>query len=103
MNQIWQDFKKPIRNSLKYAKVLVKGYPFHYANQQNHDHRDRYLYKWTEFSTPIPDRGTFQIRANRIWNLKLASQKLNCLDINPQKIFSFSARIGEPTKANGFR
>jgi vancomycin resistance protein VanW len=35
--------------------------------------------------------------------LKLASQKLNCLDINPQKIFSFSARIGEPTKANGFR
>ena len=103
MNHIWQDFKRPIRNSLKYAKALAKGYPFHYANQQNPDYSDRYLHKWTEFSTPIPDRGTPEIRANRIWNLQLAAQKLNCLNISPQKIFSFSDRIGEPTKTNGFR
>ncbi|MCL1492822.1 MAG: VanW family protein [Pseudanabaena sp. Salubria-1] len=103
MNHIWQDFKRPIRNSLKYAKALAKGYPFHYANQQNPDHSDRYFHKWTEFITPIPDRGTPEIRANRIWNLQLAAQKLNCLNIAPQKIFCFSDRIGEPTKTNGFR
>ncbi len=103
MNQIWQNFKKPIRRSLKYTKALVKGYPFHYANQQNPDHTDRYLHKWTEFSTPIPDRGTPEIRANRLWNLQLAAQKIHCLNIAPQKIFCFSDRIGEITKANGFR
>jgi vancomycin resistance protein VanW len=103
MKQVWQDFKKPIRNSLKYAKTLVKGYPFHYANQQNPHNSDQYLYKWIESSTTIPDRGTSEIRANRIWNLQLAAQRIHCLNIAPQKIFSFSDRIGEPTKAKGFR
>jgi len=61
------------------------------------------MYKWIESSTPIPDRGTSEIRANRIWNLKLAAQRIHCLNIAPKKIFSFSDRVGEPTKANGFR
>lgn len=103
MNQVWQNFKKPIRNSLKYAKALVKGYPFHYANRQNPDATNSYLYKWIESTTPIPDRGTSEIRANRIWNLQLAAQRIHCLDIAPQKIFSFSDRVGDPTQANGFR
>ena len=103
MKQVWQDFKKPLRNSLKYAKALAKGYPFYYANQQNPDAADQYLHQWTEFSTPIPDRGTLEIRANRIWNLELAAQRIHYLNLAPQKIFSFSDRIGQPTKANGFR
>jgi vancomycin resistance protein VanW len=103
MKQVWQDLKKPIRNSLKYAKALAKGYPFHYVRQQNPVDADQYLYKWIEFSTPIPDRGSSDIRANRISNLQLAAQKIHCLNFAPQKIFSFSDRVGEPTKANGFR
>ena len=103
MNQVWQNFKKPIRNGLKYAKALVKGYPFHYANCQNPDSADQYLHKWIESIMPIPDRGTLEIRANRIWNLRLAAQRIHCLHIAPQKIFSFSDRIGAPTRANGFR
>lgn len=103
MKQVLQNFKKPLRHSLKYVKALAKGYPFHYASQQNPADADHYLYKWTEFSTPIPDRGTSEIRANRIWNLQLAAQQIDYLNLAPQKIFSFSDRIGEPTKAKGFR
>lgn len=103
MQQVWQNLKKPIRNSLKYTKALVKGYPFHYANQQEPNALDRYSHKWTEFTTSIPDRGTSEIRANRIWNLKLAAERIHCLNLAPQKIFSFSDRIGNPIKSKGFR
>lgn len=103
MQQVWEDFKKPIRHSLKYAKSLAKGYPFHYASQQNFDDAEQYPHKWIETSTLIPDRGTTEIRANRIWNLQLAAQKIDYLNLSPNKIFSFSDRIGNPTKANGFR
>lgn len=103
MKQVWQNLKKPLRNSFKYAKALAKGYPFHYANQQNPNDIDRYLHKWTEFRTPIPDRGSAEIRANRIWNLQLAAKKIHCLNLAPKKIFGFCDRIGEPTRANGFR
>ena len=103
MEQVWEGLKKPIRNSLKYAKSLAKGYPFHYASQQNPYEAEQYSYKWIETTTLIPDRGTRDIRANRIWNLQLAAQKIDCLNFSPNKIFSFSDRIGNPTKANGFR
>ena len=72
MKQVLQNFKKPLRHSLKYVKALAKGYPFHYASQQSPADADYYLYKWIEFSTPIPDRGISEIRANRIWNLQMA-------------------------------
>lgn len=103
MQQVWQTFKKPIRNSLKYAKSLAKGYPFHYARQQNRDDAYQYPHKWIETSTLIPDRGTTEIKSNRIWNLQLAAQRIDYLNFAPNKIFSFSDRVGNPTKSNGFR
>ncbi|MBD2187294.1 VanW family protein [Pseudanabaena mucicola] len=103
MQKIWQNLKTPIRNTIKYTKALAKGYPFHYARHQQPHQADQYLHKWIEFETPIPDRGTSEIRANRIWNLQLAAQKINFLNLPPNKIFGFSDRIGAPTKANGFR
>jgi vancomycin resistance protein VanW len=103
MQQVWQAFKKPIRNSLKYAKSLAKGYPLHYARRQNPYDAEQYPHKWIETITPIPDRGTTEIRSNRIWNLQLAAQRIDCLNFAPNKIFSFSDRVGNPTKSNGFR
>ncbi|PZO45029.1 MAG: hypothetical protein DCF19_00605 [Pseudanabaena frigida] len=103
MKQVWQNLKKSLRPNIKYAQSLVKGYPFRYANSQTPDGAELYMHKWIEFSTPIPDRGTTEIRANRIWNLQLAAKRINFLNLAPQQIFSFSDRIGNPTKSNGFR
>ncbi|AFY65749.1 VanW family protein [Geitlerinema sp. PCC 7407] len=96
-------WKRPIRNALKHSKALVKGYPFYYAGQQEPQPQEPYPHLWHEATTPIPDRGTPEIRQNRLWNLHLAAQKLDYLQIPPGRIVSFCHRVGEPTLRNGFR
>ncbi len=96
-------WKRPLRNTLKYGKSLIKGYPFYYARQQEPQPQILYSHLWHEATTPIPDRGTAEIRQNRLWNLQLAAQKLDYLQLPPRRIVSFCHRVGEPTLRNGFR
>jgi vancomycin resistance protein VanW len=103
MQQLLARWKRPLRNAWKYGQALRHGYPFYYARQQHPDLADRYPYLWSEFTTPIPDRGTSEIRQNRIWNLQLAARQVDYLELRPQQIFSFCDRIGDPTPARGFR
>lgn len=102
MRPFWEDWKRPIRSKLKQGKAFLRGYPFYYARIQDPE-SDRYRYLWSEFSSPIPDRGTPEIRANRLWNLQLAAQRIHGLQLAPRAIFSFCDRVGEPTLKNGFR
>jgi vancomycin resistance protein VanW len=99
----WDLWKRPIRNGLKYSKALIQGYPFFYSHSQNPAQANRYSHLWVEFATPIPDRGTPEIRQNRLWNLQLAASKIDYLQLDPSQIFSFCDRVGEPTLTNGFR
>lgn len=41
-------------------------------------------------------------RENKIVNIKLASQKINKIILNPNEIFSFWKVVGKPSKKNGF-
>ncbi len=103
MHLFWENCKRPIRNRLKQGKAFLRGYPFYYTRTQDPEFADRYGYLWSEFRTPIPDRGTPEIRANRLWNLQLAAERIHCLRLAPGAVFSFCDRIGEPTLKNGFR
>jgi vancomycin resistance protein VanW len=103
MKNLLTKWKRPLRNFRKYSQALRRGYPFYYARQQTPELADRYPYLWFESATPIPDRGTAEIRQNRIWNLQLAARQINYLQLHPQQIFSFCDRIGEPTLSRGFR
>lgn len=103
MKNLLTNWKRPLRNWWKYSQALRRGYPFYYARQQNPQSADRYPYLLSEFDTPIPDRGTAEIRQNRIWNLQLAARRVDYLQLYPQQIFSFCDRVGEPTIARGFR
>lgn len=103
MKDLLKKGKRPLRNWWKYAQALGRGYPFYYARQQNPDDRHLYPYLWSEFETPLPDRGTAEISQNRIGNLQLAARRVDDLLIEPQEIFSFCDRIGEPTLKRGYR
>lgn len=103
MSISWENYKRPIRNKLKQGKALLRGHPFYYTRTQDPEHVNRYSYLWSDFRTPIPDRGTPEIRANRLWNLQLAAKRIHCLRLAPREIFSFCDRVGEPTLSNGFR
>lgn len=99
----WENYKRPIRNKLKQGKAFLRGHAFYYTRIQDPEQADRYCHLWSEFRTPIPDRGTPEIRANRLWNLQLAANRIHCLRLVPSGIFSFCHRVGEPTASNGFR
>lgn len=103
MYDTWEFLKRPMRNRLKQGKAWLRGYPLHYARQQNPEAADRYAYCWCESSTPIPNCGTVEIHQNRLWNLQLAARRIHYLRLNPGKIFGFCDRIGNPTHQNGFR
>jgi vancomycin resistance protein VanW len=95
--------KRVIRHSLKQGKAYLKGHAFHYARQQDAGGAGLYGHLWAEFKTPIPDRGSPQIRADRLWNLQLAQQQIDGLLLPPGTIFSFSQRVGEPSLRRGYR
>jgi vancomycin resistance protein VanW len=82
---------------------LLRGHTFRYARVQDPERAGRYGHLWSESSTPIPERGTPPIRANRLANLHLAAARIDALRLAPGEIFSFCERSGEPTVRNGFR
>ena len=95
--------KRVIRHSLKQGTACWKGHAFRYARQQDAAAAAQYGHQWAEFKTPIPDRGSTQIRADRLWNLQLAAQRIDGLLLPAGAIFSFSHRVGEPSLRRGYR
>jgi vancomycin resistance protein VanW len=98
------NLKTYIRRSLKYFSVLSRGYPFHYASIQDTTGASNYHYEWSQCTTTIKQREGFaNINENRLYNMRLAASKIDCLRLNPQQIFSFANTVGHPTENNGFR
>ncbi|MBI4781884.1 MAG: VanW family protein [Oscillatoriophycideae cyanobacterium NC_groundwater_1537_Pr4_S-0.65um_50_18] len=98
-----KDWKRSLRTGCTYAKNLFYGYPFYYARQQTPQQSHLYPYLWCESATAIPDRGSPEIRKNRLFNLQLATSKIHQLQLNSGQIFSFCHRVGDPTVENGFQ
>ncbi|MEP0902586.1 VanW family protein [Nodosilinea sp. FACHB-13] len=98
-----KEWKRSLRISLKHARSLLHGYPFFYAHQQAPHQSDLYPHLWCDSVTAIPDRGSPEIRKNRVSNLQLAASKIHQLQLNPGQIFSFCNRVGDPTLSNGFK
>jgi len=94
--------KRVIRQWLKQGQACLKGHAFRYACLQDAA-ATQYGHLWAAFKTPIPDRGTPQIRADRLWNLQLAAQHIDGLLLPAGAIFSFSHRVGEPSLRRGYR
>ena len=103
LDQMLAACKRVIRHSLKQSKACLKGHAFRYARQQDADSAALYGELWAEFKTPIPDRGSPRIRADRLWNLQLAAQCMHGLLLPPGAIFSFSHRVGDPSLRRGYR
>ncbi|MGI0485632.1 VanW family protein [Pantanalinema rosaneae CENA516] len=98
-----KESKRSLRIGYKYAKNLLRGYPLFYARQQTSHHSHLYPYLWGESITAIPERGSPEIRNNRIANLQLATSKIHQLQLDSGQIFSFCHRVGDPTVRNGFK
>jgi vancomycin resistance protein VanW len=104
MRHLRQTLKASLRQGLKYGEALWCGYPFHYAHIQDLDVAPGYCYQWSEVTTPIKQRsGAPNVNENRLWNMQLATDKIDGLLLQPRQIFSFWNRVGHPTLANGFR
>jgi vancomycin resistance protein VanW len=100
---VLKEWKRSLRISLKYAKTLLCGYPFFYARQQTPHQLHLYSHLWCDSVTAIPNRGSPEIRKNRILNLQLAASKIHQLQLNSGQIFSFCNCVGDPTLSNGFQ
>ncbi|MEP0906750.1 VanW family protein [Leptolyngbya subtilissima ST-M1] len=98
-----KEWKRSLRISLKYARSLLRGYPFFYARQQTPDQSHLFPHLWCDSVTAIPDRGSPEIRENRVLNLQLAASKIHQLQLNPGQIFSFCNCVGDPSLSNGFK
>jgi vancomycin resistance protein VanW len=98
-----KEWKRSLRIGLKYARNLLYGYPFFYAHQQTSHPSYPYSHLWCDSVTTIPNRGSPEIRENRVLNLQLAASKIHQLQLNPGQIFSFCHCVGDPTLSNGFK
>lgn len=103
MTQIWQTLKRQVRVGLKFGGTVLHSYPWFYASVQEPVTNLHYNHLWVEFSSPIPQRGSADVRENRLWNLNLAASRLHGLILQPQQILGFWNRVPPPTLANGFR
>lgn len=103
MKQLLSLIKRPLRVGIKYGITCLKGYPLYYSRVQQPNVDPHFSHLWASCETPIPQRGTPEVRANRIWNLQLAANRLHGLILQPGQIFSFWNRVPSPTVTNGFR
>ncbi|KAF3887925.1 MULTISPECIES: VanW family protein [Nostocales] len=96
--------KALIRQKIKDAQSLWRGYVFYYPRKQDSEPSSDYCYQWSEISTAIKQRsGSPQVNENRFWNMQLAAKGIDGLTLNPEQIFDFWNRVPRPTLANGFR
>lgn len=98
--------KRRARIFLKGLRTWIRGYPLRYVRRRHDDLTDRplpYGHLWAEVSTPIPNKGTPDVRANRLANLQLAIDHLHGLIVYPGKILAFWHHVPAPIERNGFR
>lgn len=95
--------KRSLRVGQKFAKDLLKGYPFAYATEQTPFEFNQYPHLWKKSVTLIPNRGSLEVRTNRIHNLQLATKQIHNLQVDPGKVFSFCNRVGDPSLSSGYR
>ncbi len=95
--------KYKIRTRYQNLQNLYRRASGRYAGQLLQRSQAEYPYLWHQATTPIPDRGTPEIRRNRIANLQRATTGIDQLLLRPGQRFCFSERVGEPTIKNGFR
>jgi vancomycin resistance protein VanW len=100
---ILKDWKRLLRIGFKYSKNLLRGYTLSYARQQIPHEPHLYPHLWGNSVTEIPNRGTPEIRKNRILNLQLAASKIHQLQLKSGQIFSFCHLVGDPSLRNGFQ
>jgi vancomycin resistance protein VanW len=96
-------WRRTLRIAQKQTTDLLRGRTLALASQQSGAEPAHYPFLWGESITPIPDRGTAEIRANRLSNLQLASGRFDLLRWNPHQILSFCHRVGDPSFRNGFQ
>ncbi len=96
-------WRRALRIAQKQSSDLLHGRTLALARQQSEPEPAGYPFLWGESVTLIPDRGTAEIRANRLTNLRLAAGRIDRLLWNPRQIFSFCHRVGDPTLRNGFQ
>jgi vancomycin resistance protein VanW len=104
MRHLRQTLKASLRQGLKDGEALWRGYPFYYAHSQDLDIAPCYGYQWSEVTTPIKQRsGASNVNENRLWNMELATRRIDGLLLQPRQIFSFWNRVPQPTLVHGFR
>ncbi|MBN2663428.1 MAG: VanW family protein [Bacteroidales bacterium] len=81
---------------LRFLNDLIKGYLTKFASKNPNTTDFQYKVDLTQDFKPTSSRN------NKIINIKLASQKINEIVINPTEIFSFWKTIGKPSKRKGF-
>lgn len=99
-----KNLKPLIRQKLKDANSILRGYAANYSNVNKLDNFANYLYQWSEISTDIKKRsGLPEINENRIWNMQLAAKHIHGLMLAPGQIFDFWHCIPRPILANGYK
>ena len=90
-------FKLKIKQILRFMRDIFSRDYFYFAkknNIQNIEYQSVAIVFQDLKTTPNPQ--------NKIYNIGLASEKINNVLIKPNEIFSFWNIVGEPTKAAGF-
>jgi vancomycin resistance protein VanW len=96
-------WKRSLRIQFKHTQNWLRGYSLQFTRQQTPDQAHRYGHEWSQSTTIIPDRGTPEVRRNRIVNLQIATRKIHHLRLNPGQLFSFCHVVGDPSLRNGFQ
>lgn len=99
--------KEFIKNSLPYHWKLQYRLLQRYFHEKKSNHRYSKNYNpenigncQVEFKQPIR-KGN--LHENKIHNLKIVSEKINNLIIQPNQVFSFWKTIGKPSRKNNFK
>lgn len=95
-NYIPNYIKLNLKVLLRFVNDLFSGYFMKFAAKSSNKTEFQYKVNLIQDVKPTSSRN------NKIVNIKLASQRINEIVINPTEIFSFWKIIGKPSKQNGF-
>ncbi len=96
-------WKTQVRVGLKNLQNQLRQFSSRYARGLDLVTAGEHPYLWHISETKIPQRGTPEIRANRLANLQQGVKKIDRLLLRPGQRFSFSYCVGHPNLKNGFQ
>lgn len=88
-----------------YSVKRYKQWHFSEKNYSKNINRDKYPFIIFKHSTPLIRKlkdVDIQLQYNKITNLRIASEKLNCIVIKPGEIFSYWKLIGKTSYKKGY-